>query len=88
MSPDYEGTRREMQRAIRRLNAFEYLLLGGAVLVALIAGAIVAYLLHTLTGFPFFYSWVALSILFLVVPALIAILRERTSAGDRDEPEG
>lgn len=87
MAEDYEGTRREMERAIRRLNTFEYLLVGGAVLVAVIAGAIVAYLIHTLTGFPFFYSWVALSILFLVVPALFAILRERTTVGDRDRPE-
>lgn len=92
MSGRFEGTRRELERAIRRLSALEFLFLGAAVLVAFVAGALVAYLLHTLAGFTFFTSWIALSFLFLVVPALLAAGREwrsrRRTEGGRGKGPG
>ena len=69
--------RRPMERAIRRLNALEYFILAGAMALALVAGALAAWLLETLIGAPFRASWVVSSLLFFVVPGAITLRRER-----------
>jgi uncharacterized membrane protein len=66
-----------MQRAIRRLNALEYFILAIAMALALVAGALAAWLVETLMGAPFRVSWAVASLLFFVVPGAIALRRER-----------
>lgn len=80
---DYQGTIEELDRAIRRLDMLEYLVLGGAVLLALIAGAIGAYLLARGTSLPFFASWVVLSLLFFAGPGGFALWKQRRRGSGR-----
>jgi len=79
----YEGTIEEMDRAIRRLDMLESLILVGAGLLALVGGAIGAFLLSMGTSLPFFASWVVLSLLFFVVPGGYALLNQRRSESRR-----
>jgi hypothetical protein len=55
----------------------EYLVLGAAVLLALIGGAIGAFLLTRGNSLPFFGTWVVLSLLFFVVPGGFALWKQR-----------
>jgi predicted lysophospholipase L1 biosynthesis ABC-type transport system permease subunit len=73
----FEGTREEMDRAIRRLNVLEYLILAAAVVVALLGGAFVAFVLSTGTELPFRLTWGVASVFLLVVPGLAVLMRER-----------
>jgi hypothetical protein len=73
----YAGTREEMERAIRRLDALEWVILLAAVGFALGGGALVAWLLSAGSRLPFRGTWIVLSILLLVVPGGIVLLRER-----------
>jgi uncharacterized membrane protein len=70
-------TRRMMETAIRRLNALEYVILGVAMLLALIAGALAAWMVENLFGAPFRPTWAVSSLLFFVVPGWIVLKRER-----------
>ncbi|MEE8147870.1 MAG: hypothetical protein V3T24_09720 [Longimicrobiales bacterium] len=69
-------TRRMMERAIRRLSVFEYVLMGGAMVFALLGGAAVAWLLETAAGVPFRISWFVSSLLLFVIPGAIVLGRE------------
>ena len=69
-------TRRMMARAIRRLSVFEYVLMGGAMVFALLGGAAVAWLLQTAAGVPFRISWFVSSLLLFVIPGAIVLGRE------------
>lgn len=69
-------TRRAMERAIRRLNVVEYVLLGGAALMALLGGAAVAWILGMAAGAPFHVSWLVASLLLFVIPGVIVLGRE------------
>jgi hypothetical protein len=73
----YAGTREEMERAIRRLDALEWVILLAAVACAVGGGALVAWMLNAGTGLAFRPTWIVLSILLLVVPGGIVMLRER-----------
>ena len=73
----FRGTREEMDRAIRRLNVLEYVILGFAVLVALGGGAAVALLLSSGTDLPFRLTWAVLSILLLVIPGALVLGKDR-----------
>lgn len=76
---DVEGSRlaREVAgRAIRRLGLLEAVIMTAAAVLALLAGAVVAYLL-TSVGWPFRTTWAVASILFFAVPALVTWLRDR-----------
>lgn len=73
----FRETRREMDRAIRRLNALEFVILAGAVVVALGGGALVAFLVSAGTELPFRLLWAVISVLLLVVPGLMVFGRER-----------
>ena len=70
-------TRRMMEIAIRRLNALEYVILGVAMVLALLAGALAAWLVENLFGAPFRPTWAVSSLLFFVVPGWIVLRRER-----------
>ena len=73
----YAGTREEMQRAIRRLDALEWVILFAAVGFAMGGGALVAWILSAGTGLGFRSTWIVLSILLLVIPGGIVFLKER-----------
>jgi hypothetical protein len=73
----YAGTREEMDRAIRRLDALEWVILLAAVGFALGGGALVAWILSAGTDISFRVLWFGLSILLLVVPGAFVFLRER-----------
>ncbi len=70
-------TRRMMETAIRRLNVLEWVILGVSVGLALLAGAIAAWLVGNLTGAPFRLTWAVSSLLFFVVPGWVVLKRER-----------
>ncbi|MFV2006060.1 MAG: hypothetical protein ACC667_01360 [Longimicrobiales bacterium] len=81
-------TRRMMQRAVGRLNLFEYLLLGGAALVALLGGAAVGWFLQIAAGWPFRISWFVASLLLFVVPGAAVLRRESRAESTKDEIDG
>ena len=70
-------TRRMMETAIRRLNALEYVILGVAMALALVAGALAAWMVENLVGAPFRPTWAVSSLLFFIVPGWIVLRRER-----------
>lgn len=74
---DFQGTREELDRAVSRLDLLEWMILGFAVLVALVGGAFIAFLLSSGTGLSFGSTWVVVSILLLAVPGAIVFARER-----------
>ena len=76
-------TRRMMETAIRRLNVLEYVILGFAMVLALFAGALTAWMVENLTGAPFRLSWALSSLLFFVVPGWVVFRRERQAEGAR-----
>lgn len=73
----FRGTREEMERAIRRLHALEYVILGFVALVALGGGALVAYILSSGTDLPFRATWIVLSLLLFIVPGMVVLARDR-----------
>jgi uncharacterized membrane protein len=77
-------TRRMMETAIRRLNVLEYLILGVAMGLALLAGALAAWMAESLMGTSFRLSWALSSLLFFVVPGWIVFRRERRARARRD----
>ena len=76
-------TRRMMETAIRRLNALEYVILGFAMVLALVAGALAAWMVENLTGTSFRLAWALSSLLFFVVPGWVVLRRERQAEGVR-----
>lgn len=78
-----------METAIRRLNVLEYLILGGAMALALAAGALTAWILQNETGVSFRMSWMVASVLFFAVPGIVVLVRERRSTAppDAKDPE-
>lgn len=72
----FDGTRDEMDRAIRRLDTLEWMILGFAILVALLGGAGVAFLVAAGTGLPFRPTWAVVAILLLGVPGAFVFGRE------------
>ena len=73
-----EAIREVTARAIRRLDLFEYVILGGAAVLALAAGALAALVVAQAFGAPFRTSWAVASLTFFVVPAIVARLRSRS----------
>ena len=80
----HSGTRRMMETAIRRLNVLEYVILGVAMALALLAGALAAWMVEGLTGAPFRLTWALSSLLFFVVPGWVVFRRERQAAVARE----
>lgn len=86
-SDSYDGTREEMDRAIRRLDVLEWLILLLAIGLALVGGALVAFILSSGTELSFRLAWVGSSILLLLVPGAVVWIQTRRSRpsgrGDR-----
>ena len=81
-------TRRMMEAAIRRLNALEYVILGIAMVLALLAGALAAWMVENLFGAPFRPTWAVSSLLFFIVPGWIVLRRERRAGTGAAGPAG
>lgn len=76
-----DGAAREVTaRAVRRLGWIELVLLLLAALVALVAGALTAWLLEDALGWTFHPAWLASSTLYLLGPALLVRVRDRRAA--------
>ncbi len=89
----FPGTREEVERAIRRLNLLEYLILAAAFILALVGGGAVAYVLSAGTSLPFRLTWAILTLLLLVVPGVLVFGRDhlrrqvRLQDGDKDSSD-
>ena len=85
-----KGVRRDMARAVRRLNILEYFILAAAAAMSLGGGALVALLLNELTGAPFRISWFVSSLLLFSVPGFFVFRRESRcdpSRGPKGHPQ-
>lgn len=69
-------------RAIRRLDALEWVILAGAMVLAIVGGAAVAWLIAPTVGFGFRPIWTVMSVVLFVVPGVIAIMRMRKDERD------
>jgi hypothetical protein len=65
------------QRAIRRLDLFEGVLIAAGAVLALLLGALVAWVLGGITGIAFRPVWMVASLVLFVVPGALAIRRIR-----------
>lgn len=92
-----QGTRGNevMDRAIRRLGILEALFLLLAAGAALLAGALVAWLLVQALGLPFRPTWAVASLALFILPGGISLWRVRRAdaarrraahASERDDP--
>lgn len=79
---DARITREITERAIRRLDILEWLILGGAALLAAVGGGLVALLVAPSLGWNVAATWVVASALMLGLPGGLALYRAR-----RDERE-
>ncbi len=77
-----------MERAVGRLNLFEYALMGGAAIVALLGGAAIGWFLQNAAGLPFRVSWFVSALLLFVVPGAAVLRREAKANSTRDEMDG
>jgi hypothetical protein len=85
---DFEGTRQEMDRAIRRLRILEVVIGLAAVGLAIGGGAVVAFVLSAGTEIPFRLTWGITAVLLLVVPTVIFIVKDRRErAGARRDSD-
>ncbi len=78
--PDQEEariTRVVAKRAIRRLDIFEWVLICGALLLALLGGWVVAVVLKTTLDLPFRPTWIGGALLLFGVPGAMTIRRIR-----------
>lgn len=75
-----EAAKRVTRRAIRRLDILEWVIMGGAVLLATAGGAVVAWLTGEPSGFGFRPTWVVASLFLFIVPGSIALYRLRRDA--------
>ncbi len=65
-----------MERAIRRLNVLEYLILAASFLLALAGGGLAAYILSVGTALPFRLTWAIISLTLLVIPGILVFGRD------------
>ena len=86
----FDGTREEVERAIRRLSVFEYVILAASFALALGGGGLAAYLLSAGTSLPFRLTWAVVSMGLLIIPGFFVFGRdylERCREQDRSPPE-
>jgi predicted lysophospholipase L1 biosynthesis ABC-type transport system permease subunit len=74
---EIEAVRAVTERAIRRLNVLEYIILTLALGVALLGGALVAWVFSSATDLSFRWIWAVSSILLFVLPGGLVYLRGR-----------
>ena len=68
-----------MDRAIRRLNFLEFIILAGAAFAAVVGGWLTALLARNALGASFRVTWFVASLLLFVVPGVLVWSRERRS---------
>lgn len=73
------AAREAMERAIRRLNLLEFMILGGAAFAAVVGGWLTAWLARGL-GAPFRFTWFLASFLLFVVPGVLVWSRDRRAS--------
>ena len=73
---ELDAAREVTSRALWRLNVLEYFILLAAVGLALVGGALVAWMLSTLADLSFRWCWAGSSLLLFIVPGGIVYLRE------------
>jgi hypothetical protein len=76
-SDEAELAREVAARAIRRLNILEHVFLLVAAGAALLAGALVAWLLGQVAGTDFRVTWAISALLFFLAPAGLSVIRVR-----------
>jgi hypothetical protein len=76
------------RRAIWRLDLLEWVGLAGAAGVAILGGAIVASLLAGPLGIGFRAMWILASLVLLVVPGTIVLIRSRADSAGRGSLNG
>jgi hypothetical protein len=74
---EVEAAREVTARALRRLNILEYVILFFALVLALLGGAMVAWVVTSSTDLPFRWTWAGASLLLFVLPGALVYLRER-----------
>ena len=72
-----KATREVTRRAIRRLDILEWVILAAAAALAVVGGLVVAMLFVGRSGSGFRGTWIATSLLLLIVPGVIALARQR-----------
>jgi peptidoglycan/LPS O-acetylase OafA/YrhL len=72
---------------MRRLDVLEYLILFFALVLALIGGALVAWVLGSALDLPFRATWGISSILLFILPGGFVYLREFRKRGDVPPPK-
>ena len=83
-------------RAIRRLDILEWVTLGGAAVLAIAGGALVALLLEDLTGWGYRTLWIVTALLLFAIPGgvtFVQLKREEAESRrrlnrDNDESHG
>ena len=80
-----DHAREVMNRAIRRLNILEYVILGLTALIAVLGGALVAWLVSSMVEVSFRVSWVVASLLLFVIPGAVVYSREHRLARKFEE---
>jgi uncharacterized membrane protein len=68
------------QRAIRRLDMLEWLLLLVGAALATLGGAVLAWILAGMAGWPFRSTWIGASLLLFIVAGTVAIVKIREDA--------
>lgn len=89
MSADsFEGTRKDLNRAIRRLGILEWVILTAAAALALGGGWLTAWLLQG-WGFPFRVTWTVASVLLFGIPGVKVLLNQnRDESPDSRKTDG
>lgn len=72
-----------MAKAIKRLGVLEYLLLALAGVAALLAGALTGWLAREALGWSFRWTWTVSSLLYFVVPGVVALWQSRRDDAPR-----
>lgn len=72
---------------LRRLDVLEYLILFFALVLALIGGALVAWVLGSALDLPFRATWGIASVLLFILPGGFVYLREFRKRGDVPSPK-
>jgi uncharacterized membrane protein len=72
-----------MERAIARLGVIEYVLLGMAMVAALLGGALTGWLAQEGLGWSFRRTWTVSSLLYFVVPGGVSWWKARREARER-----
>lgn len=75
---DVQEVRAALNRAVRRLNILELILLVAAVIAALGGGWLAALLGAKAFGLPFRATWITASFAFFIIPAVLALGLERS----------